>query len=408
MSPRSRAHHAILGALLCAALPGCRLGSNPSISPAARSPQGVEVSVDWRAGDLFGPLGGELLVIDERGIYVLEYGSVVLYPFGAPARIRSRSRPRTRVDVQRAAPGDARVAELAEYARHPFGLDPDQLQQLIDSTGRDSLIVRDGRSEARELAAFVRSVESGARRFESVDAAIAEGYRKLGPDFPGMGEHWIHPGLVIAGSLDPGRPPVIAYTEVQGGRRLVGFAYTRVLGPEEPPPAAPFPHHAWHDHTGGVDEESLLLSGPASMHAPGSGFRLAMVHVWTGVDNPDGVLAQNNWALPFLRAGLSAPDRNSSAAARALSLSTPTGVAFYEELLRDGVRLEGRDLAAATAAFEAAAVASRAWRERRAAASKVTGGDVEALERIWADLWRALDRTLSPESLEAMVVLGSP
>jgi hypothetical protein len=261
--------------------------------------------------------------------------------------------------------------------------------------------------ETHDLTSFLRSLESSTRRFEDVDAAIAEGYRKLGPDFPGMGEHWISPGLVIAGSLDPSRPPVIAYTVVGERRRLIGFAYTRVLGQDEPLPAGPFPRHAWHDHTGGVDEESLILSGPASMHATADGFRLAMVHLWTEVDNPDGILAQSNWALPFLRAGLPVPQRTSSEAARALSLSTVAGEAFYEELVRDGIRLEGSELAEAAAAFEATAHASRAWHERRAAATTLTSDDVDALERIWSDLWRLLEQTLSPESLAAMAVLAS-
>lgn len=263
-----------------------------------------------------------------------------------------------------------------------------------------------GAQDEDALASFVRDLESSTRRFADPSAAIAEGYRKLGPDFPGMGEHWIHPGLVIAGALDPSRPPVIAYTTVGERRALIGFAYTRVLGQNDTPPAGPFPGRAWHDHTGGVDEESLLLSGPASMHAAADGVRLAMVHVWIGVDNPDGTLAQNNWVLPFLRAGLPAPTRTSSRAARALSLSTDAGIAFYAELLRSGVRLEGAELEGALAAFEGAARAARAWYGRRAAATTITGDDVHALELIWAELWEVIARTVSPASLAAMAALS--
>lgn len=258
---------------------------------------------------------------------------------------------------------------------------------------------------------FLAEVERASRRFESVDSAIAAGYRKLGPDFPGMGEHWIHPGLVIAGALDPARPPVVAYTSFGTERRLVGVAYTRVLGPDEDPPAGPFPPAAWHDHTGGVDEESLLLAGPASMHPPESGFRLAMVHVWTTVANPEGVLAQNNWGLPFHRAGLDVPGDVSSEAARALSLAG-VGSAFYEQLLREGIGLRGEELQVAIAAFESGASAVRAWLdgEDLARAENPAGEDgarsaTAELEEVWAGVWRALDEGLGPEARQRLAVL---
>lgn len=240
------------------------------------------------------------------------------------------------------------------------------------------------------LPSFLDQLDAAGRRFEDVRVAVAEGYRKLGPDFPGMGEHWVNPGLVISGELDPERPPVIGYTLVDGRRHLVSFAYTRVLGPGEVPPPGPFPRSAWHDHTGGVDEESLLLSGPMSVHGEDNGFRLSMVHVWLGVENPDGVLAQNNWALPFLRAGVAAPAHPSSEAARALALTTEEGMAFYEQLLREGVGLQGPELEAAMAAFREAGG---------------TEADMEALEGVWNELWTRLEERVSPEAFEAMGVL---
>lgn len=262
-------------------------------------------------------------------------------------------------------------------------------------------------SSSEELDAFLAAVDREVRRFEQVDVAIAEGYRKLGPDFPGMGEHWIHPGLVIAGALDPARPPVIAYTSFGSERRLLGVAYTSVLGPGAEPPTAPFPPASWHDHTGGVDEESLLLAGPASMHRSEPGFRLAMVHVWTPVANPHGVLAQNNWALPFLRAGLAAPEDVSSQVSRALSLAG-VGEAFYEQLLRDGIGLRDEDLRVATAAFASGAAAARAWLDRHRPASgdaRVDPAAIPELEALWTGVWRALDDTLGADAREKLAVL---
>lgn len=252
--------------------------------------------------------------------------------------------------------------------------------------------------------AFLAAVEKASRRFEHPESAIAQGYRRLGPDFPGMGEHWVHPSLVIAGTLDPERPPVVSYTTVGSEQRLIGVAFTRVLEGDDGPPPGPFPASAWHDHTGGVDEESLLLSGPASMHHSAPGFRLAMVHVWISVPNPDGVFAQNNWALPFLRAGLATPERVSSSAARALSLAG-VGEAFYEELLRDGVALRGDALAAAMAAFARAGDRAEAWLATGPPASEITQDSLNELEAIWSMLWRELDLTLPADARERIAVL---
>lgn len=255
-----------------------------------------------------------------------------------------------------------------------------------------------------ELAAFLEAVTHTAHRFTDADAAITAGYRKLGPDFPGMGEHWIHPGLVIRGELDPEHPPVLTYTRVDSVRTLVGVAFTRGLGPDEDPPAGPLPSDAWHDHTGGVDEESLLLSGPPSMHPAGERYRLAMVHIWIPRSNPAGILAQNNWTLPFLRSGLSLDSAPSSAAARALSLAG-VGEPFYAQLIEDGVGLRDDALDAAASAFRDAGLRVAAWRNARPTGTPVTASELDTLESVWSELWRTLDARLSAAELESMAVL---
>jgi hypothetical protein len=256
-----------------------------------------------------------------------------------------------------------------------------------------------------DVEAFVIQVEELNRRFEDVGVAIAEGYRKIGPDFPGMGEHWIHPSRVIAGTLDPRIPAVLTYAPVGVERQLIGFAYTRVLAPGAGPPELPFPAAAWHDHSGEVDEESLLLSGPASMHPIENGYRLSMVHIWKPLKNQDGILAQNNWALPFLRAGLPIPLRVSSEAARALSLAG-VGMPFYEQLLRDGIGLEEDALQAAMTAFAEGSDSARAWRQRQDQRGKVSTAALEELEAIWGQLWEDLRHRLSDNDFANLAVLG--
>lgn len=254
------------------------------------------------------------------------------------------------------------------------------------------------------LDAFVDSLSRAGHRFSDVRVAIAEGYRKLGPDFPGMGEHWVHPSLVIGGKVDPERPPVIAYTKVEGRRVLLGFAFTRVLGPGERVPGSVFPHGAWHDHSDAVDEEALLLSGPASMHAEGDDFRLSMVHVWTGLENPDGTLAQNNWALPFVRLGLAAPAEVSTSAARALSLATDEGLAFYRTLLREGVGMEGEYVDEVLETFGAAGREAGMW-ARTHRGLDLSGTEVGALAEVWEQAWMRLEAKLPREVMASILVI---
>lgn len=247
----------------------------------------------------------------------------------------------------------------------------------------------------RESADFAATAREAVTRFSDLSVAMAEGYRRLGPDFPGMGEHWINPTLVIKGELNPSRPPVLSYARVSGEARLVGFAFTRVLAPGESPPEGPFPPAAWHDHSGGVDEESVLLSGPASVHGTKDGFRLSMVHVWAPLENPDGLLSQNNWVLPFLRAGVPIPARPTMTAARALS-TRGGGLDFYGALLREGLSLEGDDLDTAYAAFAEAGARAESWVTDRQG-RRADAADLAELEGIWADLWARLrDRLPAP------------
>jgi hypothetical protein len=268
-------------------------------------------------------------------------------------------------------------------------------------------LARPATAQAPVDRTFLDEVDRTAEQFAHVDAAVAAGYRKLGPDFPGMGEHWIHPSRVISGIIDPKRPPVLAYTRVGAERVLVGVAFTRVLGPDEQVPAGPFPPAAWHDHTGGVDEESLLLSGPASMHASGDGFRLAMVHVWRPLENPDEVFAQNNWRLPFARASLRVgSDRKiPSEAARGLSLAG-VGAGFYDQLLRDGIGLDESSLETARQAFRAGGWKAESWLQKHRDDDPIEAAALAELQAIWVSVWTELEATLPGDSYARIAMLG--
>lgn len=256
------------------------------------------------------------------------------------------------------------------------------------------------RSHDTEQDAFIRRAIVASRPFQSRAQAIRAGYRRLGADFPGMGEHWVQPALIVRGAVDAERPPVLSYVEVDGEPVLVGMAFTVPLGPGDEPPEEPFGRAVWHDHSGSVDEETLLINHPASMHHGGIGFRLSMVHVWTDLPNPDGVLAQNNWTLPYLREGIEAPSHPDVAAARGLSLAHG-GRAFYADLITDAVELDPTETAAIRRILNTAAgKAEEAIAEARADGAE--GSEEDPFPAIWRGFWDDVREAVRPEAWEAL------
>lgn len=237
-----------------------------------------------------------------------------------------------------------------------------------------------------EMSAFLAAARSGAERYKDRQAAIAAGYKQLGMDFPSMGEHWVQPGKVLAGKFDPADPPMLTYATIRGKVELVGLVYAVPLSPGEDPPRLPGGIDRWHEHNGTVDEESMLPEHHSHGGGGGSasGMRLAILHLWCWVPNPDGVFAADNWALPYVRLGMTPPATISVPAARALSLISG-GDRFYSSLLRDASS-DGRVTAQQDSALREAVVAVNAVVSGRGEGAELGESDVRALERVWADL----------------------
>lgn len=144
--------------------------------------------------------------------------------------------------------------------------------------------------EVLEREAFFAGAEEAATRYSNRREAMADGFRRIGPDFPGMGVHWVNTVRIISPELRGDRPAVLCYATIGGETRLVGLAYAIPLAPNESPPVQPFGTDAWHDHSRDVNEESLLLNHPGSVMASDPTFRLSMVHVWMPLDNPAGLV----------------------------------------------------------------------------------------------------------------------
>ena len=188
-----------------------------------------------------------------------------------------------------------------------------------------------------EVARFIASARAATERYRDQSAAVADGYRRIGPDFPSMGEHWLSVSLAVHAEVDPLHPPILEYVTVAGKPMLAGVAYTQLVRNALPQAPIPAPGSAWHFHQGSVDEESFVLSHAAGQVAGGDSTvpRIGVLHAWLWLENPAGVFATDNWALPWRRMGISPPEwiGNGSPADLAAALAAG-GDRYFTTLLR--------------------------------------------------------------------------
>lgn len=140
---RSRMSRLLVFGCLALAPVACRMGTNPSASPVARSPHGAMMRIDWREDhDTFWPETAELVTVADSGLFLLHPPAVVFYPFGIRARVASGQTPGVGTVNLEGPPPAEQLTALARYARHPYGLDDDGLGRLVEALGSDSIRVR--------------------------------------------------------------------------------------------------------------------------------------------------------------------------------------------------------------------------------------------------------------------------
>lgn len=244
--------------------------------------------------------------------------------------------------------------------------------------------------------AFRERVREGTAKYADRNTAIRAGYRAVGGDFPAMGRHYVHPGVILRGRVEPDSPAILSYAEIAGAPVLVGVAFAVPLKPGEKAPFVAGRPRQWHEHNGSVAEESLVAQHQhGSAEAPA---RLTILHVWSELHNPDGVFATDNWALPFVRAGLAVPERLPSGAARALSLLS--GGADYFAMLLGAVHAQSAEVARL---LRAARQEVQLTVESGESQNALNPGQIDRLEHVWRGLVTSLEavvgesaRSLSP------------
>jgi hypothetical protein len=249
------------------------------------------------------------------------------------------------------------------------------------------LVVASVASSQDNRASFIERARAATAKYQDQTIAVIDGYRRIGADFPAMGEHWIRIGLLFDGKIEPEHPEFLTYVNVDGVPKLMGIAYALPLLGDEKPPEIPAPAAAWHDHFRTLDDETILplhhVVGSAE-EAP----RIAMLHVWLWSPNPDGIFAADNWSIPYIRAGVTVPSDASRAAACAFAL-TQHGFEFFMDTIEAVVSPDQRHRTRIAAALE---------RARLAADRAVHDGQLDRLGSIWDELCRNLQSTIPSKS----------
>ena len=265
-----------------------------------------------------------------------------------------------------------------------------------------------GTSDDLATARFVAEARAGTARYRSHGAAIDDGFRRVGLDFPSMGEHWVNLGRALSGEFAPGRPAMLTYVRVDGEPVLVGVGYIALLGPDAEPPRFPPANGFWHEHNGSVVEESLPLHHPGGAPGPSAegavdGIRVSVLHAWVWADNPSGLFVADNQALPFVRLGIPPHPDLAPAARHALSLA----------LDHEGYHASVIRAALAAAPAEADAIDGVVTRFRslaqqvlddRSDPERLDSASCYRLETVWSGMWDALEHAL-PSRTEPLQAL---
>ncbi|MEM9796470.1 MAG: hypothetical protein AAF919_08270 [Pseudomonadota bacterium] len=198
-----------------------------------------------------------------------------------------------------------------------------------------------GPLNAETLDAQLARLTASVERFQDISIARAEGWRRVTGHVNLMGEHWARrdnlPDYTRGDAIDFAQPSNLLYAEVDGRMELISAAFVVRIGPGDPHPDG-FTgfRDLWHVHN--IDE---ILDSQCSVRpflarvgrswvdrnmAPDGLRRLAMVHVWLGPDNPNGLFSNFNPHLPYQRLGLApASWQGDMDAARGMALAHRDG-----------------------------------------------------------------------------------
>ncbi len=127
--------------------------------------------------------------------------------------------------------GEAAAAD-GEATMHSHGVTP--WQDISDP------------AEQAELQAQLKTAGTVIAQMPTAAEAMAAGYIQVTPYVPGIGAHYLDPGLLTSDGFDPAKPEMLLYNGNAPTSELVGLSYA-VLG-DEPPEGFVGPNDQWHEH----------------------------------------------------------------------------------------------------------------------------------------------------------------
>jgi hypothetical protein len=389
-------------AVLVLAATGCSVGPRLSNFAPATSALGVEAAVVTRVTQPRAAtytISGELLSLSPTGVLLLRFAGGDLILITPASFVRGDFK---HLGNFRTLPAAFNSSRIRLASRFPQGTTVELASRLLDAHKQELIVV--GAAGERKVSreqlgeffpsstpgldaardSFVAAARAGSERYRDRTLAIRDGYRRVGTEFPFMGEHWVNPALLIAGTPSAQRPSVLSYARVGDASMLVGVGYA-VAGT---PPVDFAPADAiWHEHAGTVADALLAQHGAASMSQQGEP-PFSVLHAWAWTANPDGLFTTDNLALPFLRARLTAPAHIERNAAQALALFAG-GDAFYIDVIRAAAQgtVEEQEIERAVAS------ARERVQEWRAAFTDNERPDVVQLARL-AAIWENMATTI--------------
>jgi hypothetical protein len=160
-------------------------------------------------------------------------------------------------------------------------------------------------AELKNTVAQLERARQATAKYQDVHVAEADGYRAMGPDFPGAGVHFVLTMETTA--FDVEKPPILLYEKdpaAPSGYSLVGVTYllNAPAGPDGQPLNSPFPKSlaSWHRHG-----NLCLFPDVTNPHGftesqcreKGGQFIAEtqwMLHAWIWRDSPLGVFSPEN------------------------------------------------------------------------------------------------------------------
>lgn len=234
--------------------------------------------------------------------------------------------------------------------------------------------------------ALVDRARIGTARYRNVAVALADGYRPIGPDAPGMGRHYVNPLLVMGGKVTPGRPQALSYARVGDSLVLVAVAWVVPVAVGQSPPAIDGTAGLWHLHSRSVLEEGSLFGHDMRPAGASAGTGVAMLHAWVALANDAGPYAPDNWKLPFFRHGLTTPRTPTETEAKALGLMDDTEGFYAAQFAHHGA---SHDRVAAV--LERHARDIREWLIARPGGAVLTEDDLGWLGRRWDRVLKGME-----------------